>query len=166
MLVQNHRTAVVGGLISSDAENARQGVPFLSDIPVLGNLFSDNSREMTKQNLLVFLTPHIVRTREDLQALALDERQKFVRALGRTEVNNMPTVAVRADVSADLQPRDFTAAGFAAVPGADRSSQWRLCSVGQRRRAFVHGADVVATIDWRGVALVGGSLPSVGSTGP
>jgi hypothetical protein len=45
---------------------------------------------MTKQNLLVFLTPHIVRTREDLQALALDERQKYVRTLGRTEVNNMP----------------------------------------------------------------------------
>ncbi|HTT75636.1 MAG TPA: type II secretion system secretin GspD [Candidatus Binataceae bacterium] len=90
VLVQNHRTAVVGGLISSDAENARTGVPFLSDIPVLGNLFSDNSREMTKQNLLVFLTPHIIRTREDLQALALDQRQKYVRALGRTEVNNMP----------------------------------------------------------------------------
>ena len=90
VLVQNHRTAVVGGLISSDAENARQGVPFLSDIPVLGNLFSDNSRDMTKQNLLVFLTPHIVRTREDLQSLALDERQKYVRTLGRTEVNNIP----------------------------------------------------------------------------
>jgi general secretion pathway protein D len=90
VLVQNHRTAVVGGLISSDAENARQGVPFLSDIPVLGNLFSDNSRQLTKQNLLVFLTPHIVRTREDLQALSLDQRQKYVRTLGRTEVNNMP----------------------------------------------------------------------------
>jgi len=90
VLVQNHRTAVVGGLISSDAENARTGVPFLSDIPVLGNLFSDNSRQMTKQNLLIFLTPHIIRTREDLQALALNQRQKFVRNLGRTEVNNMP----------------------------------------------------------------------------
>ncbi|MGA2411147.1 MAG: type II secretion system secretin GspD [Candidatus Binataceae bacterium] len=90
VLVQNHRTAVVGGLISSDAENARTGVPFLSNIPVLGNLFSDNSRDLTKQNLLVFLTPHIIRTREDLQSLALDERQKFVRTIGRTEVNNMP----------------------------------------------------------------------------
>jgi general secretion pathway protein D len=91
VLVQNHRTAVIGGLISSDTENGRQGVPFLSDIPVLGNLFSDNSHDAEKQNLLVFLTPHIVRTRDDLQSLALDERQKFVRALGRTEVNNMPT---------------------------------------------------------------------------
>jgi hypothetical protein len=88
--VLNHRTAVIGGLISTDAESQRQGVPFLSDIPVLGNLFSDNSRNLTKQNLLVFLTPHIVRSRNDLQSLALDERQKFVRSLGRAEVNTMP----------------------------------------------------------------------------
>jgi general secretion pathway protein D len=90
VLVQNHRTAVIGGLISSDVENQRQGVPFISDIPVLGNLMSDTSRSITKDNLLVFLTPHIIRTRDDLQALALDERQKFVRDLGRKEVNLMP----------------------------------------------------------------------------
>ena len=90
VLVQNHRTAVIGGLISSDIENTRQGTPFLSDIPVLGNLFSDTGRTAAKVNLLVFLTPHVVRTREDLQALALNERQKFVRALGRKEVNSMP----------------------------------------------------------------------------
>lgn len=88
--VQNHRTAVIGGLISSETDTGRQGVPFLSDIPVLGNLFSDNSRSTTKQNLLVFLTPHVVRSRDDLQALAIDERQKYVRALGRQEINNMP----------------------------------------------------------------------------
>jgi general secretion pathway protein D len=90
VLVQNNRTAVIGGLLSGQTEKDRQGVPFISDVPVLGNLFSDNSRTSTKQNLLVFLTPHIIRSRLDLQALALDERQKFVRSLGRPEVNNMP----------------------------------------------------------------------------
>jgi general secretion pathway protein D len=90
VLVQNHRTAVIGGLLSSEADNGRQGVPFISDIPVLGNLFSDNSRSLNKQNLLVFLTPHVVHTRGDLQSLALDERQRFVRSLGRREVNNIP----------------------------------------------------------------------------
>jgi len=88
--VQNHRTAVIGGLVSSETDTARMGVPFLSDIPVLGNLFSDNSRDVTKTNLLVFLTPHVIRSRDDLQALAIDERQKYVRTLGRTEINNMP----------------------------------------------------------------------------
>jgi general secretion pathway protein D len=90
VLVQNNRTAVIGGLLSGQTEKDRRGIPFLSDIPVLGNLISDNSRTSDKQNLLVFLTPHIIRSRLDLQALALDERQKFVRALGRQEVNNMP----------------------------------------------------------------------------
>ncbi|MGH7931642.1 MAG: type II secretion system secretin GspD [Candidatus Binataceae bacterium] len=90
VLVQSNRTAVIGGLLSSEADNARQGVPFLSDIPVIGNLFSDNARNAQKEDLLVFLTPHIIRSREDLQSLALDERQKFVRNLGRAEVNNMP----------------------------------------------------------------------------
>jgi general secretion pathway protein D len=88
--VQNHRTAVIGGLMSSETDTGRQGVPFLSDIPVVGNLFSDNSRDVTKENLLVFLTPHVVRSRDDLQALAIDERQKYVRTLGKQEVNVMP----------------------------------------------------------------------------
>ena len=40
VLVQNHRTAVIGGLISNNDNFERQGVPWISDIPVLGNLFS------------------------------------------------------------------------------------------------------------------------------
>jgi general secretion pathway protein D len=91
VLVQNHRTAVIGGLISSDVENTRATIPFLGEIPVLGNLLGDTSRTANKDNLLVFLTPHVIRTRDDLQALALDERQKFVRSLGRKEVNTMPS---------------------------------------------------------------------------
>jgi general secretion pathway protein D len=90
VLVQDHRTAVIGGLISSDVENQRNTIPFLGDIPVLGNLLGDTSRQANKDNLLVFITPHVVRTRDDLQALALDERQKYVRSLGRKEVNSMP----------------------------------------------------------------------------
>jgi general secretion pathway protein D len=90
VFVQNHRTAVIGGLISNETDTTRQGVPFLSDIPVIGNLFSDNSRSNTKLNLIVFLTPHVVRSRDDLVALAIDQRQNFVRQLGRQEVNSMP----------------------------------------------------------------------------
>jgi type II secretory pathway component GspD/PulD (secretin) len=82
---------VIGGLIATDDENTNQGVPFISDIPVIGNLFNNLSRSRQKQNLLVFLAPHVIRTRDDLQALALDERQKFVSSLGRKEVNTMPS---------------------------------------------------------------------------
>jgi general secretion pathway protein D len=90
VMVQDHRTAVIGGLLSSESDIQRSAVPFISDIPVIGNLFSDNGSNKQKLNLLVFLTPHVIRTREDLRALALDERQKFTDALGRREMHQMP----------------------------------------------------------------------------
>ncbi len=90
VFVQDHRTAVIGGLISADDENSNQGVPFISNVPVLGNLFSDLSQSHQKQNLLVFLTPHVIRSRNELRALALDERQKFINSLGRREMREMP----------------------------------------------------------------------------
>jgi general secretion pathway protein D len=90
VMVQDHRTAVIGGLLSNESDVQRSAVPFISDIPVIGNLFSDNGSNKQKLNLLVFLTPHVVRTREDLRSLALDERQKFADALGRRELHQMP----------------------------------------------------------------------------
>ncbi|HTQ25559.1 MAG TPA: type II secretion system secretin GspD, partial [Candidatus Binataceae bacterium] len=90
VMVQDHRTAVIGGLLSDENDIQRSAVPFISDIPVIGNLFTDNGSDKKKLNLLVFLTPHVIRTRDDLRALALDERQKFTGALGRREMHQMP----------------------------------------------------------------------------
>jgi general secretion pathway protein D len=90
VLVQNHRTAVIGGLLASQDQIQNQGVPFISDIPVIGNLFSNKSRDRQKNNLLVFLTPHVIRNRSQLRGLALDERQKYMNSLGRKEIHDMP----------------------------------------------------------------------------
>jgi general secretion pathway protein D len=88
--IQNHRTAVIGGLLATQDDTTNQGVPFISSIPVLGNLFSDKNRDKQKDNLIVFLTPHIIRNKTELRSLALDERQKFVNSLGRKEIHDMP----------------------------------------------------------------------------
>src|SRR5271154_3952668 len=85
VLIQNHRTAVIGGLLASQDSIDNQGVPFISDIPVIGNLFSSKSTDKQKDNLIVFLTPHIVRNKSELRDLALDERQQFVNSLGRKD---------------------------------------------------------------------------------
>ncbi len=90
VLIQNHRTAVIGGLLASQDQINNQGVPFISSIPVLGNLFSDKSSDKQKDNLIVFLTPHILRNKSELRDLALDERQRFVNSLGRKEIHDMP----------------------------------------------------------------------------
>lgn len=95
VLIQNHRTAVIGGLLASQDQLTNQGVPFISSIPVIGNLFSDKSTDKQKDNLIVFLTPHIVRTKSELRDLALDERQEFVNSLGRKEIHDMPASQIR-----------------------------------------------------------------------
>ena len=84
------QTFALAGLVQQRTESQMRGLPYVSDIPVIGNLFTDNGSNKQKLNLLVFLTPHVVRTREDLRALALDERQKFSDALGRRELHQMP----------------------------------------------------------------------------
>ncbi|MGA8643101.1 type II secretion system secretin GspD [Candidatus Binatus sp.] len=95
VLIQNHRTAVIGGLLASQDQINNQGVPFISSIPVLGNLFSSKSSDKQKDNLIVFLTPHIVRNKSELRELALDERQRFVNSLGRKEIHDMPASQIR-----------------------------------------------------------------------
>ncbi len=95
VLIQNHRTAVVGGLMSNNDNLQRQGVPWISDIPVLGNLFSSTSSDKQKDNLLVFLTPHVVRNKTDLRSLALDQRARFANTLGPREMHDMPESSIR-----------------------------------------------------------------------
>jgi hypothetical protein len=95
VLIQNHRTAVIGGLLASQDTLNNQGVPFVSSIPVIGNLFSSKSTDKQKDNLIVFLTPHIVRNKSELRELALDERQRFVNSLGRREIHDMPASQIR-----------------------------------------------------------------------
>jgi len=111
VLVQNHRTTVIGGLISDDTEKQNQGTPFLSNIPVIGNFFSDTSRSNTKNNLIVFLTPHVIRDREDLRELSLDEREKFLRSLNKKDLHDLPMTQVR-----ELYKPTFS---IPVSPGAD-----------------------------------------------
>jgi general secretion pathway protein D len=95
IVVPNHRTSVIGGLLADDTERGVQGVPFFSDIPVIGNLFTTTSRASDKKNLIVFLTPHVIRDHEDLRELSLDEREKFINNIGKKEVHDMPMPQVR-----------------------------------------------------------------------
>jgi type IV pilus assembly protein PilQ len=60
--VRDGETMVIGGIFIDTQNNNVQGVPYLSRIPVLGWLFKNKSESVTKQELLIFLTPTIVKT--------------------------------------------------------------------------------------------------------
>jgi len=60
VLVDDGETAVIGGLISTRDTELNRGVPVLSNIPVLGNLFKSSSTVTRKRELLIFVTPKIM----------------------------------------------------------------------------------------------------------
>lgn len=59
-------TGVLGGLISNTYSKANTGIPFLKDVPVVGSLFQTNTVSGTRTELLILLTPTIVRTNDEM----------------------------------------------------------------------------------------------------
>lgn len=78
VLANDSDIVVLGGLVKEDVQDSTQGVPLLSDIPLLGRLFRNDVVTVTKSNLLVFIRPTIIRDDEDL-AGATAEKYRFIR---------------------------------------------------------------------------------------
>lgn len=77
----DQQTVVLGGLVTDRVINGVQKVPFLADIPFLGRLFKRTTKRTTKRNLLIFMTPHIVRDATDFRRIftrKMRERREFV----------------------------------------------------------------------------------------
>jgi general secretion pathway protein D len=69
VVVDSKQTVVIGGLFRDDTSTTEQKVPCIGDIPLLGKLFGRTQDNTTKTNLVIFLTPHIVRTAEDMKRI-------------------------------------------------------------------------------------------------
>lgn len=78
--VKDNQTVVIGGLMQEKDEDNITKVPILGDIPVLGWLFKYKTAGKTKTNLLVFLTPHIIKEAESLEKITSDKQKEFSRA--------------------------------------------------------------------------------------
>lgn len=63
VLVENGGTVVIGGIFTMEETNQENKIPVLGDVPVLGNLFKNRSRESTKNEVLVFITPKVISDR-------------------------------------------------------------------------------------------------------
>ncbi len=64
VLVRDGETIAIGGLISKVRREVVRGVPLLKDVPLLGYLFRHRSRETSRVELIIFITPHVVREGE------------------------------------------------------------------------------------------------------
>ncbi len=81
VVADDKQTIVIGGLID-DHNNVSTGrVPYLGDIPVLGNLFKTRDTVKDKKNIMIFITPYIIRERSDYLAILqrkIEERNLFI----------------------------------------------------------------------------------------
>ncbi len=75
--VNDGETIVLGGIMRTTVNSTTNKIPLLGDIPILGNLFKSTSKEKQKTELLVFLTPHIVKNADDAAKVKKDTVDKL-----------------------------------------------------------------------------------------
>jgi len=75
-VVQSGHTLILGGLISESKKRSREGIPFLSKIPLLGYLFSKTSDSYDKTELLLMVTPHVISDEKDIENITKDFQEK------------------------------------------------------------------------------------------
>jgi type II secretory pathway component GspD/PulD (secretin) len=84
------QTVVIGGLMKNIKSSTDSKIPLLGDIPGLGSLFHHKIQSLTKQELIILLTPYVVRTPADLVRMSQDERGRASlppKAFSQPELN-------------------------------------------------------------------------------
>ena len=89
VMVEDNGLVILGGLISDELSTSDQRVPLLGDIPYLGRLFRSDASKNTKQNLMVFIRPRILRDGPSLAGLSEDK----YRTLQQTTPLQLPDLA-------------------------------------------------------------------------
>lgn len=75
--VRSGESIVLGGLIKDNSTTSKSGVPFLQDVPVVGKLFGTNASKSNRTELLVIITPRVVRTDVDIREVSEDLRERM-----------------------------------------------------------------------------------------
>ncbi|WP_207835738.1 type II secretion system secretin GspD [Pseudomonas sp. 43(2021)] len=89
VMVEDNGLVILGGLISDELSTSDQRVPLLGDIPYLGRLFRSDATKNTKQNLMVFIRPRILRDGPSLAGLS----EAKYRTLQQTTPLQLPDLA-------------------------------------------------------------------------
>jgi general secretion pathway protein D len=80
VIVHDGQSIVLGGLIRENTSNAKGGIPGLMSIPVLGNLFSSTTKDVSRTELIITLTPKVVRNPQEAYEVSQELREKIKEA--------------------------------------------------------------------------------------
>ena len=77
VVVKDNQPVVLGGLIQDTIDNSIQKVPWLGDIPLMGTIFKVTKHTGGKNNLLIVITPHIIRSAGDLEGFYEEKKEEI-----------------------------------------------------------------------------------------
>lgn len=80
LTVKDGETVAIAGLIRDGENFSRSGVPFLSQIPLLGSLFGQTTKNSHRNELIIMITPHVIRTPEHMQQMTQELRDTLHNA--------------------------------------------------------------------------------------
>ena len=94
--VPDKSTIVIGGLITDNTTRDTSGVPWLSDIPILGYLFKDTTKSKERDELIIMISPQVIETAADQIAVNEEEKQRTILGREAVEAANgpLPTAAI------------------------------------------------------------------------
>ncbi len=106
--VRSGESIVLGGLIKDNSTTSKAGVPFLQDVPVVGKLFGTNASKSNRTELLVIITPRVVRTDVDIREVSEDLRERMrglqqIRGANTSRSEVAPVAPAGATRAADAQ---------------------------------------------------------------
>ncbi len=125
----NGRTVLIGGLTKLDDAEQQQAVPFLDQIPILGELFKNTSHSMDRQTLHVFLTPTIVDDFSKIEEVSTEKKLEMLKLQGQLRLvdpefrpillndPDLPIATIEATSGLDV-PRYASLGGPAPAPPA------------------------------------------------
>jgi general secretion pathway protein D len=143
VIVGDTQTVVIGGLLSDTSQDVERRVPFISSIPVLGHLFRNTRTVHMKTNLLIFLTPHIIRTQRTLQANSRSQRDRMLAtvppgSISRTQARRLREITpAGAGMEEEDLPIEDVPPPVAAL-GAALTTNWVVQAGSSQDRTRAH----------------------------
>jgi general secretion pathway protein D len=88
LVAQDGETIVIGGLIREDKNKTKNGIPFLSQIPLIGNLFSYTENTTARTEIIILLTPHVIKNQKEAGEVTTDYIDRYKGATKDKDIND------------------------------------------------------------------------------
>ena len=86
VIAKDGQMIVTGGLLADDVSESKDGTPFLEEVPLFGHLFRDHSTARRRTNLLIFITPRIVKDQYDIRDVTYARKEQMKGEMETNEI--------------------------------------------------------------------------------